>query len=659
MSIFREFGISGCNNDDNKQHEITCPFCGREKKFSFKEKDNIWKCWVCDDIGGGQRDFIMKFRDRNFNDSQWDYQIEELAQNRGLKPQTLKHFGVFYNEFSDEFLLPHNNDVVCVKRFHPNRQLAPQAKMVVCKWSKIEAMYNSADYDWDNIETVYICEGEWDTMTAWEVFDSPTVAVIGTASGGGGIKTITKEMITNKEVIICMDSDMSGEQHNKAIIQHITPLSPKQVKKIKWEQGTPNTYDLRDIYKDCELNPTKFKHWISSHLKGVAIKNTKKVSYEQLVASIRQWLYLPDDKVLKFILGIYCANRISGDPVWGMLVAKSGGAKSELLSLLNHETIEQVTTLTPAALISGKLTKKEEDDPSLLARIHNRVMVVQDFTTMLAMNPQQLTEIFGILREAYGGHVKKAFGNFSKEFDCKFGFIAGTTQIIDKYTSEMSSLGERFIRFYLDYGDKERDVIRRAVMENDIAPELRAKTKAIMHNYINSIDWNFKDFGTKEHEETFVVIADMLSKFRTSVFRNKYRQDQVEFQNISEIGTRYAKQSVQFAQGLATALQTKMNGEFVDLLIDILLGSIPFQRACFFKFALKIVKEKWGEFSILDFHRAYYEVPYKMLNEMFDDLQQFGIIEVVSMEDNMNSMYKLKRRWIKDFEFLISKLEEK
>ena len=74
-------------------------------------------------------------------------------------------------------------------------------------------------------------------------------------------------------------------------------------------------------------------------------------------AVFRRWLHLPDTGALDFVLGAVAANRLPGDPVWGLVISPPGGGKTEMLNAISDlDDTRPTGTLTEASLLSGTLT---------------------------------------------------------------------------------------------------------------------------------------------------------------------------------------------------------------------------------------------------------------------------------------------------------------
>ena len=105
-----------------------------------------------------------------------------------------------------------------------------------------------------------------------------------------------------------------------------------------------------------------------------------------------------------------------------------------------------LSELTSKTFASGLETHGE--NPSLLHRLTNEVLVLKDLTTVLEMYQEERQAILAQLREIYDGRFDKAWGTGKElHWQGRLGFLAGVTPIIDSYHSVLSVLGERFVLF--------------------------------------------------------------------------------------------------------------------------------------------------------------------------------------------------------------------
>src|SRR5262249_10135162 len=136
--------------------------------------------------------------------------------------------------------------------------------------------------------------------------------------------------------------------------------------------------------------------------------------------------------------------------------------------------------LTPAALISGYVDP-DGPDPSLLPQLDGKCLVIKDFTTVLAMNPMQRDEIYGILRDVYDGHAAKHFGTGRREYVSRFNMLAGVALQIER-AWHLSALGERFLTWTMkvDHEEQTRRAMNNANNEPTIRRELAAAAAGVL-----------------------------------------------------------------------------------------------------------------------------------------------------------------------------------
>ena len=172
--------------------------------------------------------------------------------------------------------------------------------------------------------------------------------------------------------------------------------------------------------------------------------------------AVEGFMLLYDPDLLVVTLGAYAAHRFGGSPVWLLLVAPPSGAKTEVLGLLRDTPGNYaLSELTARTFASGLET--EGQDPSLLARLRNEVLVLKDFTTVLSMRYEERQAILAQLREIFDGKYDKAWGT-GKELHWKgrLGFLAGVTPVIDSYYSAMAVLGERFVMLRITQANRQQ-----------------------------------------------------------------------------------------------------------------------------------------------------------------------------------------------------------
>ena len=184
--------------------------------------------------------------------------------------------------------------------------------------------------------------------------------------------------------------------------------------------------------------------------------------WEHVVGSLTASFDKPDIEAAQVLFASVAAHRIMDHPpTWNMLIAPSGSMKTALLNTLQGlPSIHTLDEVTENTFISGMLDKSrtgkkpKKNDPmpaSLLNRIGDEgILVVPDFSTILAMNKNKQPVILSQLRRIYDGSFNREFGTAENLADRKWQgritLLAGVTPELDKYHSVFQALGERFVR---------------------------------------------------------------------------------------------------------------------------------------------------------------------------------------------------------------------
>ena len=289
-----------------------------------------------------------------------------------------------------------------------------------------------------------------------------------------------------------------------------------------------------------------------------------------------RYLYVEDDTFIDVGLAAVVSLRFPGDPVWFFLVGSSGSGKSEFLRSLNGDMIHHLSGLTSHTFVSG-LNQPNKKDPSMLAALDGKVIVVKDLTAILSENQKERSKIFGQLRDIYDGSTARAYGSGvgTRSYTCHVGFLAGVTPAIERYQTIDQVLGERFLNYRLRYADPGKAVeaaMRNAGRQAEMREELGGRVRAFL-----SREWpKTTDAVTisKDDQEKIRHLAESLAWFRTGVPKN--RSGNIQYMPETEIATRLVVQLTKLGCGLAI-IQGKSaydENEF-DILLRVARDSLP------------------------------------------------------------------------------------
>ena len=129
----------------------------------------------------------------------------------------------------------------------------------------------------------------------------------------------------------------------------------------------------------------------------------------------RRWLGDEYDvDTLTACLAVAAVERMSGDPLWLLVVSGSGNAKTETVQALSGAGAIAVSTISSEGALLSATSKKErskEATGGLLRQIGERgLLVVKDVTSILSMQREMRAQVLGALREVYDGNWTRTVG---------------------------------------------------------------------------------------------------------------------------------------------------------------------------------------------------------------------------------------------------------
>jgi hypothetical protein len=246
----------------------------------------------------------------------------------------------------------------------------------------------------------------------------------------------------------------------------------------------------------------------------------------ECLATFRRWLYLPDPGHLYMVLAAAVANCAPGDPVWLLVVGPPSAGKTEVVSpLVRMPWAHSAATLTEAALLSG--TPKREVQAGakggLLCEVGAfGVLVMKDFTSILAENRETQSQVLAALREVFDGswtrHVGTDGGR-TLSWQGKLGLIAGVTPTIDQHHAVIGQMGTRFL-FYRLATDDANKVARGALAHGGREGKMRGELADAVEKVLTAAsDVTLREL-TEPEQERLVCLAVFATTCRTAVERD-------------------------------------------------------------------------------------------------------------------------------------------
>jgi hypothetical protein len=245
-----------------------------------------------------------------------------------------------------------------------------------------------------------------------------------------------------------------------------------------------------------------------------------------------QWLHLPDPDVVLTVLAVVVANRMSGDPVWLLVVGPSGGGKTEIIQAIGGlPDVTVAGVLTEASLLSGT-PRKEKAAGARGGLLHDigrfGIITLKDFGSILSMKHETRAGLLAALREVYDGdwtrHVGTDGGR-TLHWSGKLGLVAGCTPVIDSHHGVMAALGERFALYRLTVEDDDAQAhasLDHHGQEEQMRAELRQAVAGLLDG-LGSSEAVLPLSGADK--DRLVALARIVVRCRSAVERDHYHRE--------------------------------------------------------------------------------------------------------------------------------------
>ncbi len=579
LKPFEEHGFYP-TGDTGEQVSGNCIFCDEEDHFFVSKDTGKWDCKKCGKSGNLYK-FLTQRMD-NLRVNMTDEQYVDLARLRGIPSKAFKLAGICYDGV--DYLIPARSPagyVNDIRKWNPRVGLRATTGCKLQLWNgdKVTKLKAPA--------TIWLCEGEWDGIAMqWMLNATNTKNAVAVAVPGASIfKEPWYPVFNGHHVMLCYDHDDAGYSGVEKAYTKLKGLA-KSFQFVNWPDHSTDGFDLRDFTRGMlklgkaprqildslgeVMRPTP-KRPIpgfgtgASGAKGKAgspgaetgtdeapeaLDPSECPTFEELLRGFREYVHMEPDLelALKIILAACLTERLSGDPLWMYIVSPPGAGKTLLLSSTqDSEHVVYRSTVTPHSLVSGF---RIEPDPSLLARVANKVLVFKDGTELLGMAQPIQDEVFNIFRGAYDGHVEKSYGNGVTRIysPLHFTMLIGVTPVIDGHNKAL--LGERFMKFRIRY--KERQAVIQAAMAN-VAREKAREDKVheqVVRFLRRHIDGSTPPRMSPDIFHRVAALAELTAMLRATVERDKFSNEMFYRPEI-EVASRLGKQLVKLGMGLA------------------------------------------------------------------------------------------------------------
>jgi hypothetical protein len=294
------------------------------------------------------------------------------------------------------------------------------------------------------------------------------------------------------------------------------------------------------------------------------LKNLKNLETE-----LKKVYLINDSHIAKVLLALVVSQFTSSDPIWTVIVAPSGGGKSEFINMLSdfkwtkpgpnepEQVVTPISTLTSRTFVSGFKTAGK--DPSLLTKISRGIITIKDMTSLLSEHKDDKAVIMAQLREIYDGKYNKKFGTGEEvNWEGKITVITGATYAIHSMRRQYVAMGERFLFYNLIQPDREKAAEKTMKNQEDGKMTEHRKNFAQLFNALavdvleKTIPLGIPKMDNKTRKD-MISLAELSTRARSDVERN-WGSPQQEITDVHppEMPTRFAGQLQALVQSLKT-----------------------------------------------------------------------------------------------------------
>src|SRR5262249_12884356 len=190
---------------------------------------------------------------------------------------------------------------------------------------------------------------------------------------------------------------------------------------------------------------------------GPAVEQKKPVpapcSLDDVHRVFRKWLGSEYDlDAIDAVLAAAAVEKLAGDPLWLLIVAGPGSAKTETGQGLSGcdahiiSTIQSEGALLPATAQKGQA---KQATGGLLRKIGDRgILVIKDMTTILSSDRNTRGSVLAALREVYDGRYERNVGSDGGQtltWTGRIAVVGAVTTAWDAAHAVVSVMGDRFV----------------------------------------------------------------------------------------------------------------------------------------------------------------------------------------------------------------------
>lgn len=364
------------------------------------------------------------------------------------------------------------------------------------------------------------------------------------------------------------------------------------------------------------------------------------ITLEDVHNIYKKWFKLDDMNRIDVILATALTRKLTGTPVWLILISNSGDMKTEQIVAMDDygETTKNIYKFTARTLVSGN-----PDAEDLAPKLDGKTILITDMAQILTLRPEEKAEIWGALRNLYDGRigVQSGMGKDVEYTGLRVTLIAGSTPAIDDQILIHQSLGTRELLYRPKKDVLMKDVMKKVLMNEMLEEQMRRElnfytTQFLKHRPIKNIELN------EEITEKLMDLSEYIAILRASApldFSGELRGEV-----NPEMPTRVLKQLKRLFVALISLSDNYSLEKTIEIIKEVVDSSIDPVRKRILEYLLKNQRNK--EFSTTEVSESM-KIGKKTAKAHLSTLMGLGFLKLhyIESENKYGVSYVAKEEW--------------
>jgi bifunctional DNA primase/polymerase-like protein len=270
-------------------------------------------------------------------------------------------------------------------------------------------------------------------------------------------------------------------------------------------------------------------------------------------AIFKKWLGTDyDTGMLDAVLAAGAAARLTGDPLWLLVISGSGNAKTETVQTLEGAGACVTSTITSEGALLSASSRSAGATGGLLLKLQlgNRgLLVIKDVTSIIQMDSRARAHVLAALREIHDGKWERnvgVHGGKTLTWVGRITIVGACTTVWDTAHDVIAVMGDRFVIVRTDTEAGREEAALMAIGNAGQEAAMRAELAAAVGGLVAGASLALHQL-TRTETRQLIRLANIVTRTRSGVQRD-YKGDIIDAHAL-EMPTRFAKQLTALVRG--------------------------------------------------------------------------------------------------------------